>query len=79
MRVVEVGNIVAAPFASLLMADLGADVLKVEHPETGDIVRNADTSGEATISAFNRNKRSIAPDLKSDTGRDAYRALVATG
>jgi crotonobetainyl-CoA:carnitine CoA-transferase CaiB-like acyl-CoA transferase len=77
-RVVEVGNIVAAPFASLLLADLGADVVKVEHPETGDVVREAGTSGEAIIDAFSRNKRSLALDLQSEAGRDAYRDLVAT-
>lgn len=76
-RVVEVGNIVAAPFASLLLADLGADVVKVEHPETGDIVREAGTSGEAIIDAFSRNKRSLALDLQSEAGQDAYRDLVA--
>ncbi|MUV86982.1 CoA transferase [Natronomonas sp. CBA1123] len=76
VSVVELGNIVSAPFASLLLADLGADVVKVERPGSGDIMRNAGESGEAVVNAFNRNKRSIALDLQSDRGRAAYHDLA---
>ncbi|WP_436348483.1 CaiB/BaiF CoA transferase family protein [Natronorubrum sp. FCH18a] len=76
MSVVELGNIVSAPFASLLLADLGADVVKVERPGTGDIVRNTGDSGEAIINAYNRNKRSLTLDLKTDAGRSAYHELA---
>lgn len=77
LSVLELGNIVSAPFASLVLADLGADVVKVERPGVGDIVRNAGESGEAVVNAFNRNKRSIALDLQADGGRAAYRDLAA--
>ena len=77
ISVVELGNIVSAPFASLLLADLGADVVKVERPGAGDIVRNAGESGESVFNAFNRNKRSIALDLQSDAGREAYLDITA--
>lgn len=76
--VVELGNIVAAPFATLLLADLGADVVKVERPGTGDVVRSTGDSGKAIINAFSRNKRSLALDLKSEVGRAAYHELTAS-
>lgn len=75
--VLELGNIVSAPFASLLLADLGAEVVKVERPGTGDIVRNAGESGESVFNAFNRNKRSVALDLQREDGRKTYRDLAA--
>jgi len=75
--VVELGNIVAAPFASQVLADMGADVIKVERPETGDAIRGAGPAGDATFAAFNRNKRSIALDLKSEEGRETYLTLAA--
>lgn len=77
ISIVELGNIVSAPFAGLLLADLGADVVKVERPGVGDIMRNAGESGEAIVNALNRNKRSIALDLQTDEGREAYRELAA--
>lgn len=77
LSVLELGNIVSAPFASLILADLGADVVKVERPGVGDIMRNAGESGEAVVNAFNRNKRSIALDLQTDEGREAYHDLAA--
>ena len=64
VSVLELGNVVSAPFASLLLADLGAEVVKVEQPGTGDLMRTSGTSGDAIMNAFNRNKRSIALDLQ---------------
>ncbi|MFB6161367.1 MAG: CaiB/BaiF CoA transferase family protein [Haloferacaceae archaeon] len=77
LRVVELGNIVAGPFAGQLLADLGADVVKVERPERGDIIRTQGRTGDAMFGALNRNKRSVTLDLKSEAGREALEALVA--
>jgi formyl-CoA transferase len=81
IRVVEVGNYMAAPFCTMQLADLGAEVVKVEHPEGGDQVRQSAPLVEGEGSAFmrlNRNKRSIALDLKTDKGKEIFRKLVAT-
>ena len=81
IRVVEVGNYMAAPFCAMQLADLGAEVIKVEHPEGGDQVRQSAPLIEGEGSAFmrlNRNKRSIALDLKTDKGKEIFRKLVGT-
>jgi crotonobetainyl-CoA:carnitine CoA-transferase CaiB-like acyl-CoA transferase len=77
ITVVELGNIVAGPFASQILADMGADVIKVERPGTGDIIRSSGQTGDAMFAALNRNKRSVALDLKSDAGMEAFGELVA--
>lgn len=66
LRVIELGNIVAGPLASSILADLGADVVKVERPGSGDIIRNSGEVGDAIFASLNRNKRSIALDLKDE-------------
>jgi crotonobetainyl-CoA:carnitine CoA-transferase CaiB-like acyl-CoA transferase len=81
IRVVEVGNYMAAPFCAMNLADLGAEVIKVEHPEGGDQVRHSAPLVEGEGSAFmrlNRNKRSIALDLKTEKGKEIFRKLAAT-
>jgi crotonobetainyl-CoA:carnitine CoA-transferase CaiB-like acyl-CoA transferase len=81
IRVVEVGNYMAAPFCTMQLADLGAEVIKVEHPDGGDQVRQSAPLIEGEGSAFmrlNRNKRSIALDLKADEGKEVFRKLAAT-
>ncbi len=81
IRVVEVGNYMAAPFCAMQLADLGAEVIKVEHPEGGDQVRQSAPLIEGEGSAFmrlNRNKRSIALDLKSDEGKEIFRKLAGS-
>lgn len=78
---VEVGNYMAAPFCAMQLADLGAEVIKVEHPEGGDQVRQSAPLIEGEGSAFmrlNRNKRSIALDLKTEKGKEIFRKLAAT-
>jgi len=78
---VEVGNYMAAPFCSMQLADLGAEVIKVEHPDGGDQVRLSAPLIDGEGSAFmrlNRNKRSLALDLKTDQGREIFQKLVAT-
>ena len=81
VRVVEVGNYMAAPFCAMQLADLGAEVIKVEHPDGGDHVRQSAPLIEGEGSAFmrlNRNKRSFALDLKTDQGKQIFRKLVDT-
>jgi crotonobetainyl-CoA:carnitine CoA-transferase CaiB-like acyl-CoA transferase len=75
IRAVELGHIVAGPSGGLLLADLGADVIKVEEPRTGDQSRGMPNRG-ATFYAYNRNKRSLALDLKSEQGREVFERLV---
>ena len=81
IRVVEVGNYMAAPFCCMQLADLGAEVIKVENPDGGDQVRQSAPLIEGEGSAFmrlNRNKRSIALDLKTARGKEIFRKLAAT-
>jgi crotonobetainyl-CoA:carnitine CoA-transferase CaiB-like acyl-CoA transferase len=79
LRVLELGHIVAGPSAGLLLADLGADVVKVERPGEGDQSRGMPAGTGANFHFLNRNKRSIAIDLKGSTeGRELFLRLVAT-
>lgn len=82
LRVLDFSQFLAGPYAALKLADMGADVVKVERTGTGDLSRHlylTDTriGGESTIfHAINRNKRSVAVDMKSETDRTAIRELV---
>ena len=77
IRVLELGHIIAGPSAGLLLADLGADVIKVEKPAEGDQTRGMPAGNWANFHFFNRNKRSIAIDLKgSQEGRDLFLRLA---
>ena len=80
VRLVEIGNFMAAPFAAVTLADLGADVIKVEHPDGGDYSRAKGpfAGGEAMgFMQLNRGKRSVALNLKHPIGRDLFLELVA--
>jgi formyl-CoA transferase len=82
VRVADFTQALSGPYCTMLLADLGADVVKVEMPERGDDSRHwgppfvGDTA--AYFLAVNRNKRSITLDLRSPHGRRAAEALVAT-
>lgn len=76
VTVLELCHIVAGPYCSLLLADLGADVVKVEHPEHGDAFRDASPAASSTFNFLNRNKRAITLNLKDDAGREAFEDLV---
>ena len=86
LRVVDLSTVLAGPYATMILADLGADVVKVEPPE-GDATRGwgppwvgnaADgTRTAAYFLAVNRNKRSIVLDLRSPDGADVLRRLLA--
>ena len=80
VTVLEVGAFMAAPFATMQLADLGARVLKVENPIGGDPVRATSPFLDGESSPFirlNRNKESVALDLKSPEGKQAFLALTA--
>jgi formyl-CoA transferase len=80
LRVIEVGNFMAVPFCGMQLADLGADVVKVENPKGGDLTRAAGpfVGGEsANFVRLNRGKRSLAVDLKSAAGVEIFRTLAA--
>lgn len=78
-RVLDISTMIAAPFGAALLADFGADVIKVELPGQGDTLRNvAPMSGHRSLywSVLARNKSSITLDLRVPTGRDLFLALV---
>jgi crotonobetainyl-CoA:carnitine CoA-transferase CaiB-like acyl-CoA transferase len=76
-RVVELGAYVAGPGASSHLADLGAEVIKIES-QAGDAARHMSAYGDAIWASFNRDKRSIALDLKDPRGRDIALELIDT-
>jgi crotonobetainyl-CoA:carnitine CoA-transferase CaiB-like acyl-CoA transferase len=88
IRVIELARVLAGPWAGQMLADLGADVIKVENPEGGDETRHwgppfiEGADGENLSAAYyhaaNRGKRSVTADLKSADGQALVRRLVAT-
>src|SRR5690606_34670959 len=78
IRVLDMGRFVAAPFATQMLGDLGAEVIKIERPDGGDDIRGygppflkrKDGTNEASFDyiAVNRNKKSITVDLRTDAG-----------
>lgn len=82
VRVIDLSTMISGPFATMLLGDQGADVIKVEAPGKGDYVRaGGNRSGglHATFHNNNRNKRSITVDLKTGEGADVVRRLAASG
>lgn len=76
VRVLELSHIVAGPSCGLILADLGADVIKIEHPDTGDTARSHSNNG-STFYTFNRNKKYLALDLRKPGGKKIFEQLVA--
>lgn len=80
IRIIEVGSIVLGPYAGQILADLGAEVIKLE-PLQGDFARESHPHGATADGALfvnnNRNKRALAIDLKREEGRAAFRRLLA--
>ena len=76
VRVVEFAHMVMGPSCGLVLADLGAEVIKVE-PPTGDNTRRLEAAGAGFFPVFNRNKKSLAIDLQRPEGRDIVLRLVA--
>jgi crotonobetainyl-CoA:carnitine CoA-transferase CaiB-like acyl-CoA transferase len=80
IRVVDLTSMISGPVATMLLADQGADVIKVE-PPAGDLVRHLGPSREgltATFISANRSKRSLSLDLKTDAGRQVLDRLLAS-
>ncbi len=82
IRVVELGSLIAGPFGARLLGDMGADVVKVEAPNSPDPLRGwgqAEVDGHRFLwTVYARNKRAVTIDLRSDDGRDLFLDLVAT-
>jgi len=83
LRVIDFTRVLAGPFATQILGDLGAEVIKVENPEGGDdtrsIRRNPELGGEtAFFMSLNRSKQSVTIDLKSEAGRAVVLDLIAT-
>jgi crotonobetainyl-CoA:carnitine CoA-transferase CaiB-like acyl-CoA transferase len=81
IRILDLTRVLAGPFGTMILGDLGADVIKVEEPGHGDGVRDIgpfypDGTSHYFL-AINRNKRSIAVDMKSDSGRELILSLAA--
>jgi len=78
IRVVEFAHMVMGPTCGLMLADLGAEVIKIEPVPAGDNTRRLTGSGAGFFAMFNRNKRSLALDLKSPKGREIVLRLIGT-
>jgi crotonobetainyl-CoA:carnitine CoA-transferase CaiB-like acyl-CoA transferase len=83
VRMLDLSRLLPGPYCSLLFADLGADVIKVEEPGRGDYARHTRPYwGASDVGAYflllNRNKRSLSVDLKAEAGKTIFRRLAAT-
>lgn len=77
-RVIELGTMVAAPFATHILSQMGAEVIKIE-PPAGDTTRALVRGGPSgTLIAYSHSKKGLCLDLTSEGGKDAFRRLVAT-
>jgi alpha-methylacyl-CoA racemase len=80
IRVLDLTRLLPGPFCSLLLADLGADVVKIEEPGSGDYMRwypPLQDGRSVLFNAINRNKRSVTLNLKADRGRELFKKLAA--
>ncbi|NNC99174.1 MAG: CoA transferase [Gammaproteobacteria bacterium] len=87
IRVIDLTRILAGPWCTQILGDLGADIIKIEHPETGDDTRQwgppwlkdkegRDTAESSYYLSANRNKYSVALDIKQQAGRELLRSLI---
>ena len=80
VRVLDLSRLLPGPFLTMVLADLGADVVKVEDPRGGDYMRDFPPRGEGMSGRYltvNRNKRSVTVDLKDDRERDRFLRMTA--
>lgn len=83
IRIIDASRVLAGPFCTMILGDLGAEVIKIEHYETGDETREwgppyADGESAYYLCA-NRNKRSMTLNLKSERGKEIFHRLVSSG
>ena len=80
IRVIDIGTLLAGPWGATLLGDFGAEVIKVEQPETGDSLRGPPNNGEAGTPLNwlidSRNKKSVTLNLRSSKGQEILRELV---
>lgn len=80
VRVLDLSRVLAGPWCAMVLGDLGAEVIKVEHPERGDDTRDwgmrIGSTETAYFNSVNRNKRSVCLDLKTPEGQEIARELV---
>lgn len=83
IRIIDASRVLAGPFCSMILGDLGAEVIKIEHYETGDETRGWGPPFAGGESAYylctNRNKQSMTLNLKSEKGKEIFHRLVASG
>jgi len=82
IRIIDITTVLLGPYATQMLGDMGADIIKVEAPPTGDIARNMGTVKNVDMGGIflnaNRNKRSLALDLKRDAAKEILRRLIPT-
>ncbi len=79
IRIIDLTRILSGPFCTMILADMGADVIKIEDPGEGDPIRHIGAGHEGLswyFASFNRNKRSMALDVKSDAGKATLMRLL---
>ena len=76
LKVLEFTHTIMGPTAGLLFAELGADVIKIEPAPDGDKTRKLGGFGAGFFSGFNRNKRSLAVNLKTNEGRATVHSMI---
>jgi crotonobetainyl-CoA:carnitine CoA-transferase CaiB-like acyl-CoA transferase len=76
LKVVEIGNILAGPFCGTLMADFGAEVIKVEPPKVGDLLRNMGRIKDLWFAVEGRNKKTVTLNLKEKRGKELLIELL---
>jgi len=79
IRVVAFEQVLSGPFCTSILGDMGADVIKIERPGTGDLIRHWDTAVRGLSSGYvwlNRNKRSLTVDVKQEKGREILQRLI---
>mgnify|MGYP001561902434 FL=1 len=80
IRIVSLEQVLAGPFATCILADMGAEVIKIERPGTGDLIRHWDSVVRGLSAGYvwlNRNKRSLTVDVKKEAGREILHRLIA--
>ena len=79
IRVIAFEQVLSGPFCTSILGDMGAEVIKVERPGSGDLIRHWDKAVRGLSSGYvwlNRNKRSLTVDVKHDQGREILRRLA---